>query len=312
VAPRRIGVVGHPRYAVFAESLARLVAVARQEGAELFFEAPLMEEQDGATELTEELVPSLDLLITLGGDGTLLRGARVVAHATVPVLGINLGHLGFLTSAAPDELERALGLWFAGDFNLDERLALTVSFREPDGTDGGGYLALNDAVLHKGGAARVIRLLVRASGVEVGTYSADGIILSTPTGSTAYSLSAGGPIVSPSVHCIVATPICPHTLGVRPLVLPSDETVTVDVLSPTEELILTIDGQEHERLTPGARIIVSRAPNPVRLVRFPGQTFFSTLRRKLNWGDLEERDRAPVIPEEREGQREQEGVLGGS
>ena len=135
-----------------------------------------------------------------------------------------------------------------------------------------------------------------ASGGEVGTYSADGIILSTPTGSTAYSLSAGGPIVSPSVHCIVATPICPHTLSVRPLVLPADETVTVEVLSPTEELILTIDGQEHERLLPGARIVVSRAPKPVRLVRFPGQTFFSTLRRKLNWGDLEERSRAPVIP----------------
>ncbi len=293
---RRIGVVGHPRYAVFAEALARLVHCATREGAELFMEEALREEQDGAQELTDDIVPTLDLLITLGGDGTLLRGARVVAHAAVPVLGINLGHLGFLTSAAPEELERALAMWFAGDFILDERLALAISFSEPNGVDGGGYLALNDAVLHKGGAARVIRLLVCASGVEVGTYSADGIILSTPTGSTAYSLSAGGPIVSPSVHCIVATPICPHTLGVRPLVLPADEVVTVDVLSPTEELILTIDGQEHERLTPGARIVVNRAPNPVRLVRFPGQTFFSTLRRKLNWGDLEERDRDPVIP----------------
>ena len=301
MAARRIGVVGHPRYAVFAEALARLVTVARREGASLFFEAALMEEQDGAAELTDDVVSSLDLLITLGGDGTLLRGARFVAHATVPILGINLGHLGFLTSAAPDELERALGLWFAGDYELDERMALAVQAADVDGNGRGTHLALNDAVLHKGGAARVIRLLVRASGVEVGTYSADGIILATPTGSTAYSLSAGGPIVSPSVHCIVATPICPHTLGVRPLVLPSDETVTVDVLSPTEELILTIDGQEHERLTPGARSGVSRAPNPVRLVRFPGQTFFSTLRRKLNWGDLEERDRRPVIPNGGEG-----------
>ena len=107
---------------------------------------------------------------------------------------------------------------------------------------------------------------------------------------TAYSLSAGGPIVSPTVDCIIATPICPHTLGVRPLVLPADETVTVEVLSPTEELILTIDGQEHERLVPGQKVVVRRAPEPVRLVRFPGQTFFSTLRRKLNWGDLAERE----------------------
>lgn len=310
MAARRIGVVGHPRYAVFAEALARLVRVAGREGADLFFEDDLLEEAAGGQALTEEVAPSLDLLLTLGGDGTLLRGARLVAQAAVPVLGINLGHLGFLTSAAPDELERAVGMWFAGEFTLDERMALSISFSEPDGTDGGGYIALNDAVLHKGGAARVIRLLVRASGEEVGTYSADGIILSTPTGSTAYSLSAGGPIVSPSVHCIVATPICPHTLGVRPLVLPSDETVTVDVLSPTEELILTIDGQEHERLTPGARIVVSRCPNPVRLVRFPGQSFFSTLRRKLNWGDLEERDRGAVIPraEEADGSDEVEDV----
>lgn len=307
MAGRRIGVVGHPRYAVFAEALARLVTVARREGAALFLEAPLLGEVPDGRELTDEIVPTLDLLLTLGGDGTLLRGARFVAHATVPILGINLGHLGFLTSAAPDELERALGLWFAGDYELDERMALSTTCSAPGGTAGAGYVALNDAVLHKAGAARVIRLLVRVGGVEVGTYSADGIILSTPTGSTAYSLSAGGPIVSPSVHCIVATPICPHTLGVRPLVLPADETVTVDVLSPTEELILTIDGQESERLTPGARIVVSRAPNPVRLVRFPGQTFFSTLRRKLKWGDLEERDRGTVIPEAEAG----EGTAGG-
>jgi len=294
--PRCIGVVGHPRYAQFAEALARLVSLARREGAELYFEDQLLEVEAGAQPLTPECVPGLELLLTLGGDGTLLRGARMVAHGRTPILGINLGHLGFLTSAAPEEMERALSMWFAGEYELDERMALAIRFSRADGGDGGEHLALNDAVLHKGGAARVIRLLVRASGEEVGTYSADGIILSTPTGSTAYSLSAGGPIVSPSVHCIVATPICPHTLSVRPLVLPADETVTVEVLSPTEELILTIDGQEHETLLPGARIVVERAPNPVRLVRFPGQTFFATLRRKLNWGDLEERSRAPVIP----------------
>jgi NAD+ kinase len=284
-------VVGHPRYGHFDDAFSRLVALARGEGAELYFESALAEREAEGGSLAEGMAAGLDLMLTLGGDGTLLRGARLVAHAGVPVLGINLGHLGFLTSAAPDELERALGMWFAGDFELDERMALAVRFSRADGAEGGEHLALNDAVLHKGGAARVIRLLVRADDEEVATYSADGIILSTPTGSTAYSLSAGGPIVSPSVHCIVATPICPHTLGVRPLVLPAEATVTVEVLSPTEELILTLDGQEHERLLPGARIVVSRAPNAVKLVRFPGQTFFSTLRRKFNWGDLGERSR---------------------
>src|SRR6476469_1449649 len=179
--PRRIGVVGHPRYAQFAEALARLVSLARREGAELYFEDQLLEVESGAQPLTAECVPGLELLLTLGGDGTLLRGARMVAHGRTPILGINLGHLGFLTSAAPEEMERALSMWFAGEYELDERMALAIRFSRADGGDGGEHLALNDAVLHKGGAARVIRLLVRASGEEVGTYSADGIILSTPT-----------------------------------------------------------------------------------------------------------------------------------
>jgi NAD+ kinase len=286
----RIGVVGHPRYAIFEAALARLVTQAGLEGADPFFEADLLPLVPGGEELTPEMAAGLDLLVTPGGDGTLLRGARLVAQHGVPVLGINLGHLGFLTGAAPAELEEALGRWFRGEYTLDARMALEVV---PEDGDGGGrarYLALNDAVLHKGGAARVIRLAVSSSGEEVGTYSADGIILSTPTGSTAYSLSAGGPIVVPTVDCIVATPICPHTLGVRPLVLPADQVITLEVLTPSEELILTIDGQEHERLVPGQKVVVRRAPLPVRLVRFPGQTFFFTLRRKLRWGDLAERE----------------------
>ena len=289
MARARIGVVGHPRYAHFEAALARLVELAGREGAALYFEEPLQRLVPGVELLTPAGVPGLDLLLTLGGDGTLLRGARMVALEGVPVLGINLGHLGFLTSAAPSEMEAAVGRWLAGEYEIDERMALSIRAVGDDGSDGGAYLALNDAVLHKGGAARVIRMAVRASRDEVGTYSADGIILSTPTGSTAYSLSAGGPIVSPTVHCIIATPICPHTLGIRPLVLPADETVTIEVLSPSEELVLTIDGQESERLRPGARVVVRRAELPVKLVRFPGQSFFSTLRRKLRWGDLEER-----------------------
>ena len=137
----------------------------------------------------------------------------------------------------------------------------------------------------------MIRMTVYAHEEEVGTYSADGIILATPTGSTAYSLSAGGPIVTPAIDCIIATPICPHTLAVRPLILSAAEKVTVEVLSPSEELILTVDGQEGA--TSSAWRPPGRLPRPhaLRLVRFPGQTFFSTLRRKLNWGDLRERER---------------------
>jgi len=287
---RRVGVVGHSNYAILRETLARLQAFAGREGVSLCFEEGLREYVGDGEVLTPGLCEQLDLLITLGGDGTLLRGARLVVTNGVPVLGINLGHLGFLTSASRDEVESALAHWLSGDFAIDARMVLAVHAEGQDGVPGRPHLALNDAVLHKGGTARVIRLSMSAVHDVVGSYSADGIILSTPTGSTAYSLSAGGPIVSPTVECIIATPICPHTLGVRPLVLPADETVTVEVLSPTEELILTIDGQEHERLVPGQKVVARRADQPVRLVRFPGQSFFSTLRRKLRWGDLVERD----------------------
>jgi NAD+ kinase len=290
-APLRIGVVGHPRYAPLEEALARVLAFADRHGATPFLEEALHGLAPGRADLTPDVCGSLDLLVTLGGDGTLLRGARRVAFGSVPVLGVNLGHLGFLTSAAPEELEDALELFVAGDYSLEERMALRVQALFADGSVRGSFLALNDAVLHKGGVARVIRLVVRARHEEVGTYSSDGIILATPTGSTAYSLSAGGPIISPLVDCIIATPICPHTLAVRPLVLPADETITVEALSPADELILTIDGQEDLRLAPGEKVTVSCAPNRVRLVRFAGQTFFSTLRRKLRWGDLVERER---------------------
>jgi NAD+ kinase len=288
--PRRVGVVGHPNYEILGETLARLQAFARRSGVSLFLESGLREFTGDGEALTPEVCRELDLLATLGGDGTLLRGARLVAAEGVPVLGINLGHLGFLTSAPREEIEGALERWRAGEFEIDARMVLAVHAEDGDGAPGKLHLALNDAVLHKGGAARVIRLSMRAQRDVVGSYSADGIILATPTGSTAYSLSAGGPIVSPTVDCIIATPICPHTLGVRPLVLPADETVTIEVLSPTEELILTIDGQEHERLVPGQKVVARRAEQPVRLVRFPGQTFFQTLRRKLKWGDLAERE----------------------
>src|SRR5690606_2527592 len=153
---------------------------------------------------------AIDLLITLGGDGTLLRGARSVAPHRIPVLGVNLGYLGFLTSTAPSELAAALDRVLAGAYWLDRRFTLEARVLRDGNPVGPSYVALNDAVLHKGGFARVVRLAVYVGQerAEVGSYSADGVIISTPTGSTAYSLSAGGPIVVPSVDCILATPIC--------------------------------------------------------------------------------------------------------
>jgi NAD+ kinase len=289
-ALRRLGLVGHADYAALDATLERVVRFADEQGIEVFFEDDLLPVSGGGNRLGPENVSEIDLLVTLGGDGTLLRGARLVAPLGIPVLGVNLGRLGFLTSLSREELAEGLDHLLAGRILFDERLVLQVEAKTAEGVMQGEYLALNDVVLHRGGVARMIRMRVHAHREEVGTYSADGIILATPTGSTAYSLSAGGPIVPPSLDCIIATPICPHTLAVRPLILSSTETVTVEVLSPSEKLILTIDGQQGATLMPGDRLIVCRARTPLRLVRFPGQTFFSTLRRKLAWGDLEERE----------------------
>jgi NAD+ kinase len=284
VAPfRRIGVIAQPDYADLPATLQTVTRFAESHDLELFTEPSLSELLPGAG----DFVPGrLDLLLTLGGDGTLLRGARMVAAHHTAVLGVNLGHLGFLTSVAPAELPAALADLLAGEYWIDERFTLEAGVVNAAGRDGVRYVALNDAVLHKGGFARVIRLAVYIGreGEEVGSYSADGIIIATPTGSTAYSLSAGGPIVVPSVDCIIATPICPHTLAVRPLVVPSSSVLTVEVLSPSEELILTVDGQEGEALAPGDRLVVRRGEATVPLVRFTEQSFLNTLRRKLHWG----------------------------
>ena len=289
---RRIGIVGQSRDPRLEAVLGSLRNLAERHELELFPEDSISAVFQGSG----DLVPGrCDLLLTFGGDGTLLRGARMVAVHHTPVLGVNLGHLGFLTSIRPDELEGALEGIFAGEYWLDTRFTLEARVVGRDGTEGAAYMALNDAVLHKGGFARVIRLAVRLGedGEEVGAYSADGLILSTPTGSTAYSLSAGGAIVAPSMECLLATPICPHTLALRPLVLPADTRIEVEIREPSAEVILTVDGQEGEALGPGDRLVVSRGEATVPLVRFPGQSFFTTLRRKLHWGAGGERGASP-------------------
>lgn len=280
---RRVGVIGPSHLDGLDASLDVLQRELGARDIEILAEPRLVAGLPGARAFEADEV---DLLITLGGDGTLLRGSRLVAARSVPVLGVNLGYLGFLTSISPAELGEALPRLFAGDYWLDERFTLEATVVTPSGTPGPTFMALNDAVLHKGGFARVIRLAVHVGpdAQEVATYTADGIILSTPTGSTAYSLSAQGPVVHPAVDCILATPICPHTLVLRPLILPATVEITIEVLSPSEELILTVDGQDGAGLHPADRLVVRRGNATVPLVRFPGQNFFATLRRKLHWG----------------------------
>ncbi|MFO7892861.1 MAG: NAD(+)/NADH kinase [Longimicrobiales bacterium] len=290
----RIGIVGQSRDPTLEAVGHTLNELAREYGLKLCPEQSLRDIFDPGGDFVPD---RFDLLISFGGDGTLLRGARLVAMHHTPVLGVNLGHLGFLTSVGPGELEPAFEAVMAGEYWLDTRFTLEARVVDAEGTPGSVHMALNDAVLHKGGFARVIRLAIYLGEdrEEVGEYSADGIILATPTGSTAYSLSAGGGIVAPEMECVLATPICPHTLAVRPLVLPADTVVEVEVRDQNE-VILTVDGQEGEALTRGDRLVVNRGEATVPLVRLHGQSFFSTLRRKLHWGI-----KAPTAPEPGEG-----------
>ncbi len=284
---RRLGLVGQTGHPDTAHVMDRLNPILEKHDAKLVFRERLRPGDPLEPEIEGTLEDGVDLLITLGGDGTLLWGARLVAEKNVPVLGINLGHMGFLTSITLDGVETSLEQLFQGEYVLDSRSTLEAFLVAEDGTRRERYLALNDFVIHKGGMARVTRLdlLVGEGGdqEEIGRFSGDGVVLSTPTGSTAYSLSAGGPIVAPAMGCIVVTPICPHTLAVRPLVISSQETVTVRSLERSASLVLTVDGQAGTELGIGESVVVRQAPTRVRLVRFPGQTFFSTLRTKLNW-----------------------------
>jgi NAD+ kinase len=284
----RVGVLGHRGYGELPVLLRTLLRLAPELGLQLVFESP-MRDVAGAGELMDES-SELDVLITLGGDGTLLRGARFLNARPVPILGINLGRLGFLTACGADDVEMALRKFAAGDYRADARMALDIRASDHSGRQRQHWFALNDTVVHKGGFARVLRLRLSINDEFVGTYSADGFVVSTPTGSTAYSLSAGGPVVVPSLESIILTPIAAHTLAIRPLVLPANSVVSLQPDDGSEELLVTVDGQVGTKLLAGETVSVRRAPTPVLIVRFPGMTFLERLRVKLGWGGLAERD----------------------
>ncbi len=224
-----------------------------------------------------------DLLVVLGGDGTILAAARLAA-GRVPILGVNMGGFGFLAEVALTDLPAAIDRVVAGASIIDERTMLSAEI-----AGGGGArlrcLALNDMVVAKTGVARLVRVATWVNGEHLSTYPADGVIVATPTGSTAYSLSAGGPIVHPQVDVIVVTPICPHTLTARPVVVSGAATVAVEPLEAGEDIRLSVDGQESFPLRAGERVIVRQAPARTRLVRLREPSFYSILRTKLAWGE---------------------------
>ena len=232
-----------------------------------------------------ELVRQADSLIVLGGDGTLLNVSRLPGAGNVPILAVNLGSLGFLTEVALDELYPTLTKVLDGDFRLDERMMLRVTLRK-ENAEGmeAQSVALNDAVISKGPFSRIISLESYIDGEHVATYSADGLIIATPSGSTAYSLSAGGPTVHPNLDAFILTPICPHTLTMRPHIASAESRVSVIVRSVHSNIMLTIDGQEAFDLCPGSLIEVERAPETIRLIRSCNRSYYEVLKTKLKWG----------------------------
>lgn len=283
----RVGIVAKPGHSGLGPLLERIVSLLEQNGRETLVEsgAAAQASELGAAEVVarDEVLARADLVIALGGDGTLLGVAREIGARSTPVLGINLGHLGFLTSVHPENVDRVLSNVLAGRCRIDERARLEVVVLESD-VETRRELVLNDVVLTKGTAlARMIDLHVRVDDQLVATYRSDGLIVATPTGSTAYNLSAGGPLLDPALPAILLTPICSHTLSQRPLVLPDDNWVEVRLLS-SEEVTLTLDGQVGIALAGGDRVRIARSERPVRLVVEADDNHFATLRNKLGWG----------------------------
>jgi NAD+ kinase len=230
-----------------------------------------------------ELGKYSNLLITFGGDGTLLSVARH-APAEVPILGVNMGTLGFLTEVRVEDFPETLEHVLAGHYEVEERMTFDVSV-EGNGRDHRSYRVLNDATVNKSALARIVEMRVTVSGQFVSNFRADGLIVATPTGSTAYNLSAGGPIIYPTMSAIVITPICPHMLTNRPIVLPDGLEVEVRIMNADQEIFLTLDGQEGLPVTADDCIRVRKSKTSVRLVRTGEKSHFDVLRAKLKWGE---------------------------
>jgi NAD+ kinase len=229
-----------------------------------------------------ELVGHSDLLVVLGGDGTILNAARLAAGGA-PILGVNMGGFGFLAELQLDDLPTAIRGVVAGERVVDERAMLSAEIAGPSGVRQ-QCLALNDVVVTKTGMARLMHVATWVNDEHLSTYPADGVIVATPTGSTAYSLSAGGPIVHPQVDVLVVTPICPHTLTARPVVVSGGAVVAIEPLEDPDDVRMSVDGQESFALRPGERVVVRRAQARTRLVRLRAPSFYSILRTKLAWG----------------------------
>ena len=283
---RCVGILSKPRKEEICAIVPRLAEWLRQRKVEVLFDsiaAACFSPHEKETK-PDEMAARVDMLIVLGGDGTLLAAARLLGERNVPILPVNLGGLGFLTSVTLDDLYPVLEQAIKGEARYSERVMLESRVMR-EGKPFHCARALNDAVLNKAALARIIDLQLRVNDEFVCNYKADGLIVATPTGSTAYSLSAGGPIIYPIVSAFVITPICPHTLTNRPLVIPDNAKIEIGFAAGEAPIYLTVDGQVGVELHSNDVVALSAAAQKLRLVRPREKTYFSVLRDKLKWGE---------------------------
>jgi len=287
----RIGIIAKRNKPEAAAIVGNLVEWLRRKKIEVYIEkeieellSPTLSEGNWKSVERDEMPPDVEMIIVLGGDGTLLSVARQVWNKNIPILGVNLGGLGFLTEITLDELYSVLERVLRDDFEINEREILKAGVIRR-GKRIAEFIVLNDAVINKGALARIIDLETTINGEYLSTFRSDGLIISTPTGSTAYNLSAGGPIVYPSLHTIIITPICPHTLTIRPIIIPDDVKIRALLKSSNEEVTLTLDGQQGFTLKFEDVVEVGKAEGRILLIKSPYRHYFELLREKLKWGE---------------------------
>lgn len=281
---RHVGLIGNPDKALCGHAVKRAAKLIRATGRKLFTEpvtARLAKINATICADAKQLAREVDLLIVFGGDGTMLRVARDTAGVATPMLGINIGGLGFLTAVPSDQLEQALKLIWEGGFKFERRALIEATTRA--GGKSIRQLALNDIVIGRGEVARLIDLEVDVNADPLTRYRCDGLIVSSPTGSTAYSLAAGGAVVLPTAEVFALTPICPHTLSNRSLIVPLNATIRIKPVSERTATILSADGEVISELSPGDVVTVRRSRHSVKLMHLADSSFFEALRRKLQW-----------------------------
>lgn len=281
---RTVGIFGKLAHPEVPRLAGELAAQALRAGREVLLEEPLCATSAGARALPSfEVARLCDLAVVLGGDGTLIRVVRLLDERAVPVFGVNLGSLGFLTGFAATEAVACLGEVLAGRFRTSQRLRLQADVARADGGRK-TFRVLNDVVVNKSSISRIIDIEARIDGAPLTVFCADGLIVATPTGSTAYSMAAGGPILAPDCRALALTPICPHMLTMRPLVVPEESRIELEVRGAVEDIVATFDGQQAEPFGPGDRLEIRAAPGRVALVE-PPRSHFEILRTRLRWGE---------------------------